>query len=100
MSMMPDKTSALRDYAPEFVPATVAITYAYDTRLTFDASLFFLLTVPKFMAVGVFIAALVQFVRLARAGSRSPLRVFGLWAYRTAICHDRPGNIVHSVVTI
>jgi hypothetical protein len=41
-----------------FVPATAAITYLYDAPLQFEASLFFLITVPKFMAVGLFVAAL------------------------------------------
>jgi hypothetical protein len=52
------------------------------------------------MAAGLFIAAMVQFVRLARAGSHSPLREFGDWAYRCVVAHDRPGNVVHSVITI
>ena len=83
-----------------FVPATAAITYAYNAPLKFEASVFFLVTVPKFMMVGLFIAALVQFVRLARRGSQSPLQDFGDWAYRCAVAHDRPGNIVHSLITI
>jgi PAP2 superfamily len=83
-----------------FTAATAAIDYTYKAPLTFEASLFFLTTVPLFMLVGLFIAALVQFIRLARAGSQSPLREFGDWAYRSATSHDRPGNIVHSVITI
>jgi hypothetical protein len=83
-----------------FVPVTAAIAFAYDAPLSFGASLFFLITVPKFMAVGLFIFAVMQFVRLARAGSRSPLRDFGMAVYSAFVSNDRPGNIVHSVVTI
>lgn len=83
-----------------FTAATAAITYAYKAPLTFEASVFFLVTVPKFMLVGAFIAGCIQFVRLARGGSRSPLGDFGSWAYSVLGSHDRPGNILHSVITI
>src|SRR5262245_33765540 len=83
-----------------FTAATAAIDYAYKAPLTFEASIFFLNAIPPFMLVGLFIAALTQFVRLARKGSQSPLRDFGEWAYRSATSLDRPGNIVHSVITI
>jgi hypothetical protein len=83
-----------------FVPVTAAITLAYGARVRFDASLFFLITVPKFMAVGLFIFAVARFVRLARAGSRSPLRDFGIGMYEAFVSNDRPGNVAHSVMTI
>ena len=83
-----------------FVPVSIAITFAYKAPLSFEASLFFLITVPKFLAVGVFIFAATLFARLVRTGSRSPLRDFGAGTYRAFVSHDRPGNIVHSLVTI
>jgi hypothetical protein len=83
-----------------FTAATAAITYAYNAPLKFEASLFFLRTFPVFMLVGLFLAALVKVVRLALAGNQYPLKDFGDWAYWSAVGHDRPGNIVHSVITI
>src|SRR5215510_2418249 len=83
-----------------FTAATAATTYVYDAPLKFEASIFFLVTVPKFMAVGILIAAFVQYIRLAIRGSSSPLRDFGDWAYRCAVAFDRPGNVVHSLITI
>jgi hypothetical protein len=55
---------------------------------------------PQFVVVGVFIGAVVQFIRLILRRSRSPLRDFGAWLYNGAVSGDRPGNMVHTVVTI
>jgi hypothetical protein len=83
-----------------FVPMTALFAYVYRTPLTFEASEFFLRVARDFVLYGLFLAALVQFGRLAFARSRSPLGDFGAWAYRSVVSHDRPGNIVHSLVTI
>ncbi len=83
-----------------FTPITVAIAFAYHARVTMQASIFFLVMVPQFCATGLFVLSVVQFFRLARTGTRSPLRDFGSWLYQAATSHDRPGNAFHTVVTI
>lgn len=83
-----------------FTILTIAITTAYKAPLTIGAAWFFLETAPQYFAVGLFVAALAQFVRLARARSRSPLRDFGAWLHRSTLSGDRPAHIFHTVMTI
>src|SRR5882672_7817133 len=83
-----------------FTAITIAITAAYRAPVTLEASIFFLTAVPNFFAVGLFVVAVVQYFRLARKGSRSPLKDFAAWLYRVAVSDDRPGNVFHTLVTI
>src|SRR6266446_12630 len=83
-----------------FTAITIAVTAAYHAPVTLEASIFFLITVPKFFAVGLFLVAMVQYFRLALRGSRSPVKDFAAWLYRSALDNDRPGNIFHTLVTI
>ena len=83
-----------------FFGATLAVTTAYRTPVNFGASLYFLSRVPLFCAAALMIAAIVQYFKLAFAGSRSPLKDFGAWLDRSIHHDDRPGKIVHTVLTI
>jgi hypothetical protein len=83
-----------------FVPVTVVITLVFDAPLYMTASLFFLRTFPQFFVVGLFMAMVVQTVRLARTGSHAPFADLGAWFYARAVSGDRPGNMFHTLVTI
>jgi hypothetical protein len=83
-----------------FSALTIAVTSAYKVPLALGSTVFFLETAPQYFAVGLFLAAMAQFFRLARAGSRRPLRDFGAWLYRGALSDERPGNVFHTVATI
>jgi hypothetical protein len=83
-----------------FTTLTVAITTAYKAPFQIGAAWFFLKMAPQYFAVGLFLAAFAQFVRLVRAGSRSPLRDFGAWLHRSTLSGDRLGHVFHTVVTI
>jgi hypothetical protein len=83
-----------------FVGATLAVANAYQAPIRLDSSLFFLRKVPMYLALVLMIAATIQFFKLAARGSRSPLKDFGAWLHDTIHWDDRPGKIVHSVVTI
>jgi hypothetical protein len=83
-----------------FTGLTIAITAVYKVPLALVSTMFFLETAPQYFAVGLFLAAVAQYVLMARAGSRRPLRDFGAWLHRGALSGERPGHIFHSLMTI
>src|SRR5262245_59694845 len=83
-----------------FVGTTLAVTIAYGGAVSLEASLYFLTRVPLYVSAALMIAAIVQYFKLAFAGSRSPLKDFGAWLSRTIHFDDRPGKIAHTVLTI